>query len=107
MHATAELLQQRISEALTVTHLEVINESHLHGTPTDDSHFKVVVVSEAFAGQRLLARHRQINAAAATLLAGPIHALAIHTYTPDEWQQQSQAPDSPECLGGSKLDGHN
>ncbi|MBU5910519.1 BolA family transcriptional regulator, partial [Vibrio cholerae O1] len=35
-------------------------------------------------------------------LANHIHALDIHTYTPQEWQQMKQeSPESPMCLGGS------
>jgi hypothetical protein len=38
-------------------------------------------------------------------LAGPIHALALHTYSADEWaESQGQAPDSPKCLGANKSD---
>lgn len=107
MHPTAERLAECLAAAIPVSHLDVVNESDGHGTPTDDSHFKVVVVSAQFAGQRLLARHRAVNQAAAELLAGPIHALAIHTYTPEEWLQQSQAPTSPACLGGSKFEQGN
>ncbi len=69
--------------------LEVINESHMHRVePGSESHFKVVIVSEQFAGQRLLARHRQVNAVLADELAGAIHALALHTYTTSEWQEK-------------------
>ena len=34
-------------------------------------------------------------------LAGPVHALALHTYTPDEWQRVGEAPESPDCRGGT------
>jgi len=38
-------------------------------------------------------------------LAGPVHALALHTYTLSEWQQRhGEAPLSPPCLGGSKAE---
>jgi BolA family transcriptional regulator, general stress-responsive regulator len=61
----------------------------------------VVLVAEEFAGLRLLARHRLVNAALAEALAGPVHALAIHTYTAAEWRERfGQAPLSPPCLGG-------
>jgi BolA protein len=34
-------------------------------------------------------------------LAGGVHALALHTYTPDEWlEKRNETPDSPNCLGG-------
>jgi BolA protein len=36
-------------------------------------------------------------------LAGPVHALALHTFSPDEWaDSQERAPDSPKCLGANK-----
>ena len=34
-------------------------------------------------------------------LAGPVHALALHTYTPEEWKETLAAPDSPDCRGGT------
>ena len=38
-------------------------------------------------------------------LAGPIHALALHTLTPDEWRQrEGRTEASPACRGGSKHD---
>jgi BolA protein len=60
-------------------------------------------VSEAFVGQRLIARHRTVNALVDEALKGPVHALALHTYTPDEWVARGQgSTPSPDCLGGSK-----
>jgi BolA protein len=44
-----------------------------------------------------------VYAALAPQMEGPVHALALHTYSPGEWQQrQGDAPTSPPCLGGSK-----
>ncbi|MCW9024663.1 MAG: BolA/IbaG family iron-sulfur metabolism protein [Gammaproteobacteria bacterium] len=86
------------------THLEVMNESSNHNVPPgSESHFKLVVVSEAFDGKNLLARHRLINEILADELANKIHALTMHTYTLAEWQEsQSAVPDSPPCHGGGK-----
>ena len=68
-----------------------------------ETHFKVVIVSEAFDGRRKVARHQQVYAELSEQLAGPVHALALHTYTAAEWQQRNaSAPASPDCLGGSK-----
>ena len=33
-------------------------------------------------------------------LADGVHALALHTYTPDEWSDIGGVPDSPNCMGG-------
>ncbi|MCH9671005.1 MAG: BolA/IbaG family iron-sulfur metabolism protein [Gammaproteobacteria bacterium] len=96
---------ERKLEALTPVHLEVSNESHMHNVPPDsESHFKVVIAADCFAGKRLLARHRLVNAALSAELS-QIHALALHTMTPDEWfERAGQAPDSPLCAGGSAAD---
>jgi BolA protein len=95
-------IQGKLSATFTPSHLEVINESFMHNVPEgSESHFKVVIVSEQFVSQRLIGRHRAVNAALAEELAEDIHALAIHTYTEQEWQKlQHSSPDSPNCLGG-------
>ena len=95
--------------ALEPDHLEVVNESSGHRVPAgSETHFKVTIVSRKFQGERLLARHRRVNAVLADLLAGPVHALALHTYTPDEWRArvaavgENGAPQSPPCAGGGR-----
>jgi len=97
-------IEKKLAADFNPLHLEVINESSNHNVPEgSESHFKVVVVSPAFAGKNLLARHRMINASLADELKNAIHALAIHTYTEDEWNETSGgAPMSPPCLGGGK-----
>ncbi|MEC9059972.1 MAG: BolA family transcriptional regulator, partial [Pseudomonadota bacterium] len=41
----------------------------------------------------------------AEALQGPVHALALHTYTPTEWETRGgQSMVSPNCLDGSKHD---
>ncbi|UBH27284.1 BolA family protein [Aeromonas enteropelogenes] len=95
-----EHIEAKLTAALTPSLLEVINESHMHRVePGSESHFKVVIVSPQFEGLRLLARHRLINEVLAPELAGPVHALALHTYTESEWQQKGQAPRTPSCVG--------
>ena len=95
---------ETLDEALQPEHLEVINESGMHNVPKgSETHFKVIAVSEQFSELSLIARHRAINELLADELAGPIHALSLHTMTPGEWLRQGQdAPDSPLCLGGAK-----
>lgn len=97
-------IEQKLATDFNPLHLEVINESNNHNVPEgSESHFKVVVVSPIFAGKKLLARHRLINATLAEELKNAIHALAIHTYTEEEWNETSGgAPMSPPCLGGEK-----
>ncbi|ALV74283.1 MULTISPECIES: BolA family protein [Acinetobacter] len=99
-------LEQQLIERLqqlSPSHLEVVNESSGHGGyfPGKESHFKVIVVSEIFAGLRLVQRHQKIYAVAGDLLSpGKIHALAIHAFLPEEWQGQDTS--SPNCAHAPK-----
>jgi stress-induced morphogen len=98
-------IHDELIRSFTPTVLEVINESHNHAVPAgSETHFKVVVVSESFAGQSPVARHRQVNKALAKQLAGRLHALSIQAFTPAQWTERGGVvPPSPPCLGGSKV----
>ena len=102
------LIQQRLTERLhtrfSPVHLHVLNESHQHNVPAGaESHFKVTLVCTQFEGQPLIKRHRAVYQALADDIQPAIHALALHTYTPAEWQDKdTQAPASPPCRGGGR-----
>lgn len=95
-------------ETLNPTHVELINESMNHAGYFEgkESHFKLTVVSPEFEGKRRVARHQLIYSLMDNLMTsqgGSVHALAIHAYSPDEWQQQNQTvPASPLCAGQNK-----
>ena len=99
-----QIIEQKINDRLNPVYLDVKNESRMHNVPPgSESHFKVTVVSELFEGKMPIARHRLVNETLAAELAGPVHALSLHTLTPAEWQAKNgQVPRSPPCLGGSK-----
>lgn len=81
--------------------LEISNDSHLHGNPPESgTHFKVIVVSDAFTGLTKVKRHQLVYATCAELLQNPIHALAMHLYSPAETNGLTAAPDSISCGGG-------
>ena len=98
---TADALNHQLQE-LQPQHMKLVNESMNHAGYFDgkESHFKLIIVSYIFEGKRLVARHQLIYDRANSLLTsqgGQIHALAIHAYTPAEWQGQN--PESPLCAG--------
>lgn len=101
-----ELIEQQLNAAFTPLHIEVLDESHMHSVPEGaQSHFKVTLVSQQFKQKSLLQRHRAVNQVLAHELENGIHALALHTMTPDEWfAKGGRSPDSPPCLGGSKTE---
>ncbi|CAH0532952.1 DNA-binding transcriptional regulator BolA [Vibrio stylophorae] len=96
------IIESKVREALSPTHLELRNESHLHRGPRDaETHFKLIVVSEHFDGMRLIQRHRLIHELLKNEMVHPIHALAISAYTNAEWLERAQqAPQTPNCRGG-------
>ena len=98
----SQQIQEKLTSGLKPVHLEVINETHMHNVPKDaESHFKGIIVSEQFSGLPLIKQHRMVNAALTEELS-IIHALALHTYTPDQWFALSNGtPESPPCHGGS------
>ncbi|HDR1021698.1 TPA: BolA family transcriptional regulator [Pasteurella multocida] len=94
-------LTARLSQAFAPHFLQVENESYMHSSGRGaDSHFKVVLVSDHFEGLSKVARHRKLYQFFAEDLQNGIHALALHLYTPKEWESAGQAfPKSPNCLG--------
>ncbi|MBZ2167609.1 MULTISPECIES: BolA family protein [Marinobacter] len=99
-------IETKLHQAFSVQALRVENESHKHSVPPNsETHFKVTLVSPDFDGQMKVRRHQAIYNVLAEELAGGVHALALHLYSPDEWQAAGEAaPDSPNCMGGSKKD---
>ncbi len=97
-----DVLISKLSERFAPRHLDVVNESGSHNVPAgSESHFKVVLVSDAFEDSPRIARHRAVHELLADELEGPVHALALHTYTADEWRARfGDAPMSPDCRGG-------
>ncbi len=95
-------IHDKLVEAFSPERLEVIDESHMHNVPEGaESHFKVIVVAEAFEGVGRLDRQRRINALLADELAGPVHALSMRAWTPAQWRERGgEVPESPPCMGG-------
>jgi BolA protein len=79
-------IRAKLTAALDPQSLEVIDEGHLHiGHAGEGSgHFRVRIVSAAFAGKNPIQRHRLVYAAVHDLIGHGIHALAIEARAPDE-----------------------
>ncbi|AHF68922.1 BolA family transcriptional regulator [Pseudomonas cichorii] len=94
-------MQQKIESALALLepqHLQVLDESHMHSRG-QQTHYKAILVSDQFAGLNSVKRHQKVYATLGSLM-GEFHALALHTYTPEEWTRIGAAPASPTCAGG-------
>ena len=81
-------MRERLA-ALRPDSLELVDESarhagHAGARPGGGTHWRLVIVSAAFAGRPTLARHRLIYEALGELMRDPIHALAITARAPGE-----------------------
>ena len=54
----------------------------------DGDHFEAIVISEAFVGKSMVQQHQMSYGALGDLMQKEIHALALHTYTPEKWAAQ-------------------
>lgn len=88
--SVADEMRRRLA-ALQPQTLELIDESALHAghagaAPGGNTHWRLVIVSPAFAGRNTVARHRMVYDALGSLMNDPIHALAIRARAPGEPQ---------------------
>lgn len=96
-------IKEKLENNLNPDHMEIENESHMHSVPPNsETHFKVTIVSSAFENLRSVQRHQKVYGVLQEELAGAVHALALHTYSPKEWSEQPNVASSPVCAGGGR-----
>ncbi len=90
-------------ETLKPSFLDLRNESSLHSVPNDsETHFKLIIVSDAFEGKTQVKRHQLVYGLLSDQLSGPVHALSMTTFTTYEWTDAKRGiVESPKCMGGS------
>lgn len=86
-----ERIHNNLTRALQPQMLELVDESAMHaghaamkGLPAGETHFRLTIVADAFAGTTRVQRQRQIYSLLAAELADGVHALAITALTPAE-----------------------
>lgn len=94
--ARARWLETTLREGLDPTYLTVEDESARHaghaGAAGGGGHFHAVIVSAAFRGQSQVARQRTVFALLGDAMHTTIHALALRTLTPEEWEAGGRGP---------------
>lgn len=87
-------LEATLRNGLDPLHLAIEDESARHaghaGAAGGGGHFRALIVSAAFRGQTRVARQRAVYALLGDAMGSAIHALALRTLTPEEWEQQSR-----------------
>ena len=81
-------IRTELEKSFQPTELLIKDQSHLHagheGAKDGKGHFDVTIVSEAFAGENRVQRHRMVYDALGKLLETDIHALRIKAFAPSE-----------------------
>ena len=80
---------RRRLQALSPESMELVDESaqhagHAGAAPGGNTHWRLRIVSQAFSGKTLMARHRMVYQSLGELMQSPIHALAITARSPGE-----------------------
>lgn len=101
MH-TREVLLEKLTRALVPTELTVEDDSEKHRGHKGagaGGHFSVRIVSGAFEGKNLVARHRLVYGALAEEMTGAVHALALVTLTPAEAAREAAQAAADQAAG--------
>jgi BolA protein len=82
-------IKAKLDAGLAPLRLEIVDESASHAghsgaAPGGETHFRVTIIAQAFAGQSRVDRQRRVYALLADELNGGVHALALATQTPEE-----------------------
>lgn len=83
----AQDIETKLTEAFAPLSLKVVDESHLHAghvgaRPEGETHFRVELVSAAFADCSRVDRQRMVYDILRDELAGPVHALSLLVSAP-------------------------
>lgn len=98
-------IEHLIKAAMPVVHLEILDESHQHSGNGQESHLRLILVSDRFSGLSRILRQKTIYQLVDAELKTGLHALTMRIFTPDEWKSQGgvDTSQSPPCFGGSKV----
>ena len=90
-------IRDKLETGLAPVSLAIFDDSHRHrghagARPEGETHFRVEIVSHAFAGKSRVERQRMVYAVLAAEMGNPIHALQLTTWAPGEGGASPQAP---------------
>lgn len=100
-----EFIESKLKEVFSpLTILEVEDESHQHSGHRVETHFRVVLVSEALQGLSRVEREQKVQGLFMNEREKGLHALSVRLYTPSEWDRLQQKPEpSPVCQSRVKI----
>ena len=100
--AITETILEKIKKNFSPKYTELQDESHKHSGNRKETHFKLILTSEVFKGLTILHRHRMVHDVLKEELNGPVHALSLSLYSPEEWAKETSPLSTPDCLHKSE-----
>ncbi len=92
-----ETIKTRLRDSLSASHVEVIDESHLHaghaGAKSGGGHYRAIIVSDRFEGLSRVKAQQLVYSAVGEWMGREIHALSMQTFTPESWRAASLSDD--------------
>ena len=93
---TITTITTTLQEKIGATIVEIADRSDLHkhhqgrmNAPVGGGHYDAIVVAASFSGKTMMQQHRMVYEALSEQMQTTIHALALKTYTPEQWMQKS------------------
>jgi len=89
--SVAETMELKLKKAFSPDFLQLEDESYRHAghagaNPEGESHFQLLIVSDAFEGVSRVQRQRMIYDVLSEEMKGRVHALVLKTLTPKEYK---------------------
>ena len=99
-----ETIEEKLIHEFSPARLRIDNDSKRHAGPATESHFRLVIVADAFEGCNRVKRQRLVYACLSEEIAGPIHALQMKCLTPAEYDATDGEVTlkAPPCGGGHR-----
>ena len=97
-------IEAKLKAALEPERLRIDNDSKRHAGPATDSHYRIIVVSNAFEGVSRVQRQRLVYTCLSEELTGPVHAIQMKCLTPTEYEAADGEVTlkAPPCAGGHR-----
>lgn len=97
-------IETKLIDEFSPSRLRIDNDSKRHAGPATESHFRLVIVSDAFEGVNRVQRQRRVYSCLSEELAGPVHALQLKCLTNTEYEaaEGEVTLKAPPCGGGHR-----
>jgi stress-induced morphogen len=82
------MVEPSILEAKIREHIDGVEHVAIEDLTGSKDHYSATVVSSSFDGKSRVEQHQMVYRALGDLMAGPVHALALSTLTPEKWRSK-------------------